>query len=244
MSTANKTGQAPLASGRPEQAGPPLLLLALITTVLFLAGLFISALMAKGFPPAPTAPAATVTKYFQHHRSAVRTAAALQFGSSVPLAIYSATVSARLRRLGIVAPGATIALAGGLLSSAFLALSALIGWVLSRPEVVADQTLIRALQDFQFAAAGPAHVVFLGLLVAGVAVPGLFTGILPRPTVVVGLVIALLAELSTLSLAADDLGYLLPIARFPALIWLIVVAVQLPLRPRAFTGLGRSRPAA
>jgi hypothetical protein len=41
-------------------------------------------------------------------------------------------------------------------------------------------------------------------------------------------VIAVIAELSTLSLIFPVLAILLPIARFPALIWLVVAGVLLP----------------
>jgi hypothetical protein len=213
---------------RQQQGGPPLGVLALISTLLFLAGLFIAAAVAKGFPPAPTASAATIQKYFHDHRSATRVAALFQFGSAVPLALYAATVSARLRNLGVRAPGATIALAGGLLSAGFLAVSALISWVLSRSEVVADPALVRAFQDLGYITGGPGHVVFLGLLAAGVAVPALFTRTLPRPLVIAGLVFAVVAEFSTLSIATDSLAVLLPIGRFPLLLWLIIAGFLLP----------------
>ncbi|MCU1657557.1 MAG: hypothetical protein JWO57_2213 [Pseudonocardiales bacterium] len=211
-----------------QQGGPPLGVLAVVSAVLFLIGLFAAAVVAKGFPPAPTATAATIEKYFHDHRSAARVSALFQFAAAVPLALYAATASARLRNLGIRAPGATIALAGGLLSAAFLAVSALTSWVLSRAEVVSDPTLVRAFQDLGYITGGPGHVVFLGLLVAGIAVPALFTQLLPRPVVFVGLLFAAIAELSTLSIATDKLAVLLPIARFPILIWLIVAGFQLP----------------
>ncbi|MBV9516244.1 MAG: hypothetical protein JO280_19700, partial [Mycobacteriaceae bacterium] len=59
------------------------------------------------------------------------------FGSCVPLAIYAATASVRLRQLGVTAPGATIALAGGVLAAGALGLCAVVLWTLSRPEVTA-----------------------------------------------------------------------------------------------------------
>jgi hypothetical protein len=68
----------------------------------------------------------------------VRVSAFLQFGAAIPLAIYAATVSTRVRTLGIRAPGATIAQIGGVLAAAFLALAGLVSWVLSGPEVLAD----------------------------------------------------------------------------------------------------------
>jgi hypothetical protein len=51
------------------------------------------------------------TGYVAGHHSAAVAIAVGTFGSSIPLAIYAATASARLRQLGITAPGATIALA-------------------------------------------------------------------------------------------------------------------------------------
>jgi hypothetical protein len=154
----------------------------------------------------------------------------------VPLVIYAATVSARLRQLGITAPGATIALAGGVLASATLSLSGLLNWTLSRPEVSADTALVRALSTLSFLVGGPGHVVPLGLLIAGIAVPSVIAGLLPRSVAWVGIAIAVVAELSALALVFAPLNILLPIARFPALIWLVVTGVLLPAkRPSTVT---------
>jgi hypothetical protein len=90
------------------------------------------------------------------------------------------------------------------------------------------EPLVRALHDLSFLTGGPAHVVFLGLLVAGVAVPGLLLGLLPRTLAVAGLVIAAIAELATLALVWPQLSVLIPVARFPGLLWLIAVGFTLP----------------
>jgi len=78
-------------------------------------------------------------------------------------------------------------------------------------------------------------VVFLGLLIAGIAVPGLLLGLLPRPVAVAGLFIAVVAEVATVSLIWDGAAVLLPIARFPGLVWLVVVGFLLP-RHRSHRG--------
>lgn len=109
-----------------------------------------------------------------------------------------------------------------------LALSGLLGWVLARPAVRGETAPVRALHDLSFLTGGVAHVVFLGLLVAGVAVPGLLLGLLPRAVAATGLAIAAVAELATVSLVWDGAAVLLPIARFPALIWLVVAGYGLP----------------
>lgn len=214
---------------RGPQGGPPLGVLAVVSTALLLAGLALSAALG-GTVPSPYAGAAEITDYFAGRPEAALAAGVLAFASAVPLAIYAATASARLRQLGVTAPGATIALAGGVLAAGALAFSGLFLWVLSRPGVAVSTPVVRALHDLAFVTGGVAHVVFLGLLLAGVAVPGLILGLLPRPLAWAGLVIAAVAGLSTLSLLAPALSVLLPLARFPALAWLIAAGFLLPLR--------------
>jgi hypothetical protein len=203
--------------------------LAVVSTVLLVAGLAVSAALG-GTVPSPYAGGAEIRHYFVSAPEAARAGGVLVFASAVPLAIYAATASARLRQLGVTAPGATIALAGGVLASGALAFSGLFLWVLSRPGVAGSTSVVRALHDLVFVTGGVAHVVFLGLLLAGVAVPGLIVGLLPRPLAWAGLVIAAVAELSTLSLLAPALSVLLPLARFPGLAWLIAAGFLLPRR--------------
>ncbi|WP_433060575.1 hypothetical protein [Dactylosporangium sp. CS-033363] len=218
---------------RRMQGGPHLGALGIVVAALFLVGLVLGTALAGGHPyPSPFGDSAAIVAYFRDNPDAVRIGGAFQFGAAIPLAIYAATVSARLHQLGIRVPGPTIALAGGLLASAFLALSGLIGWTLSRTEVQDDPALVRALQFLNFGAGGVAHVVPLGLLLAGIAVPGLLARLLPKWLAWAGLVIAGIAELSTLALLVDGASYLLPVARFTALAWLIAAGFLLP-RQRA-----------
>jgi hypothetical protein len=183
-----------------------------------------------GVMPLPYGPAAAVQAYVGTQRVAVRVIAVAMFGASVPLAIYAATASTRLRQLGVTAPGATIALAGGILAAGALGLAGLFGWTLSRPEVTADAPLVVAIYFLVFLVGGPGHIVALGLLVAGIAVPSLILGLTPRPLAWAGLVIAVLAELTTLVLVWPQLGVILPIARVSALSWLVLTGALLPLR--------------
>jgi hypothetical protein len=204
-------------------------LLAVISLVLLLGGIAIGVALG-GVMPLPYGADAAIQAYVRAEPVALHTIAVGVFASSVPLAIYAATASARLRQLGVTAPGATIALAGGVLAAGALGMSGLITWVLSRPGIGADGSLVRALYYLAFLTGGPAHVVTLGLLVAGMAVPGLIVGLLPRPVAWTGLAIAALAELTTLVLVWPELGFLLPVARLGALLWLVVAGALLPLR--------------
>ena len=216
-------------AGRRHQGGPPLVLLAVISLVLLLGGLVI-AVAIGGAMPLPYGTGASIQAYVGGHPVAAQVIGVAVFGSAVPLGIYAATASARLRQLGVTAPGATIALAGGILAAGALGLSGLLAWTLSRPEVTADENLVRALYYLIFLIGGPAHVVALGLLVAGMAVPSVILRLLPRPLAVAGLAIAGLAELTTLVLVWPALGFLLPIARLGALIWLVAAGALMPLR--------------
>lgn len=183
-----------------------------------------------GVMPLPYGPAAAVQQYVRAEPRAVQVMAVAVFGSSVPLAIYAATASARLRQLGVTAPGATIALAGGILAAGALGLAGLAGWTLSRPELSGDIALVRALYFLVFLLGGVGHIVALGLLVAGMSVPSLVLGLLPRPLAFTGLAVAGLSELTTLVLIWPMLGPVLPVARVSALAWLLVAGARLPLR--------------
>jgi hypothetical protein len=205
-------------------------LLAVVFTALFLAGIVLGVVFADGRAfPSPFGSATDILAYFRDRQLAVRISAFLQFAAAIPLAIYAATANARLHQLGIRAPGATIALAGGLLAAAFMACSALVSWVLSRPDVADEPVIVRALQDLAFITGGPGHVVPLGLLIAGISVPGLLARLLPRWLTIAGLVIAALAELTTLTLLVADASFLLPVARFTGLAWLVIAGFLLPL---------------
>ena len=228
MNDSLEDGNSP-ARQRRRQGGPPLAPVAAICLGLLVGGLAIGVALG-GVMPLPYGPAAAVQQYVGAQPVAIQVIAVAVFGSSVPLAIYSATASARLRQLGVTAPGATIALAGGTLAAGALGLTGLLGWTLSRREVSADGTLVRELYYLVFLVGGPGHIVALGLLVAGMAVPSLILGLLPRWLAWVGLAIAALCELATLVLIWPTLGPILPVARVSALAWLVLAGARLPLR--------------
>jgi hypothetical protein len=183
-----------------------------------------------GVMPLPYGPVGPVQAYVRAQPVAVHVIATATFGSSLPLAIYAATAGARLRQLGATAPAATIALTGGVLAAGSLGLTGLVGWTLSRPEVSADTALVRALYYLVFLVGGPGHMAALGLLVVGISVPSLTLRLTPRTVAWTGVVIAALAELTTLVLVWPRLGVVLPIARVSALGWLVVAGALLPRR--------------
>jgi len=217
-----------------RHAGPPLAVPAAVFTGLSLVSLVIGALMTGGTPPPiPFDATDESLRYFVDHSTAVRIAAFLQFGSAIPLGIFTATVVSRFQFLGVNVAGITIALFGGLAASFFCASSGLTLWVLSSPGVAELASNARVLQLLAFATGGPGHVVTLGLLLAGISIAGGVTRKLPRWVMWFGVVVATIAELSTLTLISEGAAFLLPLARFPAFIWMLCVAFTLPSRRHA-----------
>jgi hypothetical protein len=219
-----------ISSSEPERPvrhrGPSLLALAIVFVALFVAGLVVVAAMTHGGHfPSPLDPTANADTFFADHAEAVRLGAFFQLGAAVPLAIFAATASSRLRFLGIEASGASIAAIGGALASGMAALSALVQWALSQPHVEGG---VRALHLLAFAAGGPGFVVPFGLLIAGVAVTGGLARKVPRWVMWSGLAVAAVAELSSLSIVLAPAMYLLPLARFTGFIWMIVAGATLP----------------
>jgi hypothetical protein len=209
---------------------------ALISVALFVASLVVAAAAGGGPFPSPYDDTSDVIAFFSAHRTTVQVAAALQFASAVPLTILAASLSSRVRYLGFArVPGVLIASSGGTLASGMLATSALAQWVLSRPGTATNQSIVRPLADLAFATGGPGAVVFLGLLVAGLAVPAAVGRLLPRPVWVAGVAFAAIAELSTIALLSRPAAVLLPIARFGSLAWLIAAAALLPTSRRGTT---------
>jgi hypothetical protein len=205
----------------------PLDLLASINVGLLFGGVGIGVALG-GVMPLPYGPGTAVVVYVRTEPVAVQIMAVAVFASSVPLLIYAAAAATRLRQLGATALTATIALSAGTLAAGGLGLTGLLGWTLSRPDVTTDAVLARTIYLLVFLVGGPGHIVALGLLVGGMALPSLTLRLVPRPLAWAGLAIAALCEVAMLVLAWPSLGVILPIARVSALLWLVVAGASLP----------------
>ncbi|MFT4220589.1 MAG: hypothetical protein QM611_08745 [Microbacterium sp.] len=209
--------------------GPNLGILGLASLGLLVGSLISMAVLSGGGTiTSPFAGTETVSGFFADHGFAVRFASMLQLGSAIPLGLYAATMYARQQRLGIRVPGPNIGLFGGVAAAILLAVSAIVTWTQSQDVVSANPELTHALSYVSFAAGGFAHVLGLGLLVAGIAVPVLLLRLVPVWFAWTGLVVAGLAELSFLTMVLEPLQFLIPIGRFGSLIWLVAAGFLLP----------------
>ena len=222
----------PTVASRSRHAGPNPGVVAAVFTALFLAGLVpVTLLVGDTHFPAPSQPAAEITAYFREHAAKVGICAFFQFGAAIPLGIYTATMTSRLRFLGVRVAGVDIALFGGLAASFLTFISALTQWTLARPGMAADPTLTQALYHLIFATGGPGYSVPVGLLYAGIAIPALVMRLLPRWLAIAGIALGVIGELSALSLVFPGALFLIPLTRFPGFVWLILAGFKLRAGP-------------
>ena len=223
-----------------KHLGPNPGVLAIIYTLLFNVGLFFvisfrapehlaaSATAVRPYFPGPWESAQTIVAYFQSHPTAVLMCAFFQFGAAIPLGLFAATMTSRLQFLGVRAAGVFIALFGGFMVTINIATSALVLWVMSYPGIAQEAGVLRAFYYVVFAIGGVGFSVPMGLLIAGISVPSLIMRLLPKWLAVFGLVLAVIGELSALSLVIPKLLFLIPLTRFPSFIWLILAGFKLP----------------
>jgi hypothetical protein len=222
-------------TGTPEHArprrpdGPPPGIVATVGLALTVASVTVAAALSGGEPIiSPMRPTADVANYYFAHRGAAVAAGFFTFGTSVPIGIFAATVYSRQLKLGIRVPGPKISFFGGIAASVLVGLSGLATWVLGQHVAGQPDALIQTIALLAFAAGGPGFVVAVGLLIAGIAVPGLILGLVPRWLAWIGLILAALSELSLFSLLLPHATVLLPVGRFLGLLWLVVTGFLLP----------------
>lgn len=207
-----------------HHSGPPLLLPAVTYSILVIAG----AVTIGSTMSTPHDAAHQAADYVNAIAGSLRLGSFFEFGSSIPLLVFIATVVSRLRFLRVRAAGEMIALCGGLGAAAMLMFSALCGWSITRPGVGDTDSVVRALQALSFAGGGPGVVVPFGLFIAGVSVTAGLDRLIPRWLMILGVVVAVACELAALTLLFWNAAYSIPIGRFLGIIWMIAITITLP----------------
>jgi len=213
---------------------PPLGWLAIVFGALFI-GSIAAIFVLTGFAayPIPYDPIDQLQNYYTRFPGPVRVVSFLQLGASIPLGLYAATFVSRLLFLRINVAGVHIALFGGVAASVFLGVTGVATWIVSQPGVAVDAGAMRVASLLAFASGGFAHTAALGLLLAGVSVPSLAFGVMRRWICWFGLGVAVVCELSTISMLFPAASLLLPLGRFPALIWMIAAGFAMPTKRMA-----------
>jgi hypothetical protein len=220
-----------------EHRGPHPGIVATVYVALFFINLY-TVLSGGASFPRPGDPLEKTAAVIGNFTSAFQWSAFLQFGAAITLLIFTAAVTSRLSFLGVKVTGVTIALAGGIIASAMTALSAVSGWIMTQPGMTANLAVMHAVQLLGFVTGGVAYSAGLGLLMAGVSVPCLFGRFMPRWLAWLGLVLAVIAELTSLYLIAPQVALLLPIARFGSYVWMIGTGFMLVKKPNPARAAG------
>ena len=220
--------EAVRSAGR--HASPNLGMLAVVYVILKIASVFpVSAFGSKPpFFPALNAPTIEVVSYFSAHSFPVLLCAFLQIGAAIPLGLFAACIFSRLRFLGLTAAGAYIAFFGGMLAAINEFSSGAVISVMARSLVAQDGPLVQAFHYLAVVLGGPGFTMPFGLLMAGISVIAGFRKLLPKWIVIFGLLLAVIGELSWLSIVIPKLNFLIPLARWPGFIWLIFAGFKLP----------------
>jgi hypothetical protein len=220
---------APTSDIRKAAPGPHPGAVAVVSAVLFVISLVVLGSPAAGtrFPRPSDAPSA-MQAYFLANAAHAQLCAFFQFGAALTLGIFTAAATNRLQSLGVRVTGVRIALFGGWLAAFNSLLVAALLWVLAQPGVAQNASAVQTVYLFAFALGGTGYAAALGLLCAGLSVPALASGLLPRWLAICGLVLAVIGELSWFGLIAPPFDICIPLTRFPGYLWIIAAGFALP----------------
>src|ERR1700730_9541230 len=208
--------------------GPNSGIVAAVFVVLFFAGLMpVTAFGGMPYFPGPTASVNDMVPFFSQRPAGTLLWAFLQFGSAVPLGVFTMSMVARLKFLGVRAAGADMALFGGLAPAMGLVIASCVLWAMTYPGIPQDANLLQALYRVSFGLGGPGYSVFFGLLAAGISVTAGLCKLLLKGIVILGLVVAVAGELSWFEILNVKLLPLIPLARFPGFVWMIAAGFSL-----------------
>ena len=208
--------------------GPNSGIVAAVFVVLFFAGLMpVTAFGGMPYFTGPTASVNEMVAFFSQRQAGTLLCTFLQFGSAVPLGVFTMSMVARLKFLGVRAAGADMALFGGLATAMGLVISPCVLWAMTYPGIPQDANLLQTLYRVSFGLGGPGYSVFFGLLAAGISVTAGLYKLLPNWIVILGLVVAVAGELSWFEILNVKLLPLIPLTRFPGFVWMIAAGFSL-----------------
>lgn len=179
--------------------------------------------------PLPGTDADHLLEYFIVNAGVLTSVGMLQLGAAVALAAFVATATHCLEDVTDRAPVA-VALVGGSVAAAMMALSGLITAAGGASALHLDRPTVALLHQLSFFVGGVGFIVFLGLLIAGTAVAAWVAGLVPRWLGMGSVAVAAVAETSILSLAIEPLTLTIPLARLIGTLALLGLALSLSTR--------------
>jgi hypothetical protein len=221
-----------VAKPAPRFRGPHTGFVATVFVLLFITALVpVTAFGGMPYFPGPAASVGEMVNFFSHRQAAVLLCAFFQFGSAIPLGIFTATMVARLKFLGVRAAGLEIAAFGGLATAIGMIIGTSFLWATTYPGVSSNADLVQAIYRIAFGIGGPGYSVPFGLLAAGISIPAAFSRLLPKWVVILGIGVGVVGVLSWFEMLNVQLVPLIPLTRFPGFVWIIAAGFTVGKRP-------------
>lgn len=177
--------------------------------------------------PTPYDPVEKAQQYYTDFADIARINSFFIFWSALPLGIFTALATGRLKTLNISARGVGIAAFGGYSAAIFIGFSGLCTWILSQPGIASDPGITRGIQLLGFAAGGTGNVTTAGLLMAGISVTAGLAKQVSKWIMSSGLILAAISVVSMINMIIPQASVLLPVGRFLGMIWLITAGFSL-----------------
>lgn len=182
--------------------------------------------------PTPYDPVEKAQEYYGNFQVVIQTYAFFIFWSALPLGIFTAFVTNRLKLFCNNHRGIGIATFGGYAAAIFIAFSWLCTWVLPQPGIASEPGITRGIQLLGFQAGGTGNVVMSGLLILGISVTAGLAKAIPKWVKWFGIVLAVISLVSMLNMVFPQASILLPLGRFLGMIWLVIAGFSISRFPR------------
>ncbi|GIG69949.1 hypothetical protein [Phytomonospora endophytica] len=170
---------------------------------------------------------AEIAEYLRGNGGALKLQATLQTASVLALLFFVVLTASRL-----TAPFRQLAVAGGVLAAATTTVSAAVTAVMAQDAVIAEESLLPALQWLGFLTGGPGHALWFAPLLIGLGLGARRAGLLPGWLGVAGAVLGAMASLSVVSIAVFYASAAIPLGRYGSFLWILLAVPFLVRRSR------------
>ena len=215
------------AQSSERHPGPNLLLL----TLIYLAFLVLGPSQVSASFHIPLDSASKAVAFVAASGGSIKWGSFFELASAMPLCVFIATTTSRLRFLGVRAAGESIAFLGGIIATTMLMLSALSTWSLTRPGVprTPPAQCTRCRRSVSSAGALDSSSLSVCFWLA-YFLPPAYQDSCPDGSCGWELSLPLLpGELASFTLVNFTAGYFIPVGRFISILWMIALSLTLPV---------------
>lgn len=199
-----------------------------IYVAVFMAGFVHMLATSPAAYPAPWSSTNQILAFYTSAQTQNVVNAITQALAGMALMAFTAVLSSEISRHSYSRVPTRLVQAGGMSAGIFLLLSAISCWLLARPEIIADVSVLRLVQDFSFATGGIIHILSLTLLIGTPSAVAIgIKGWLPKRLGLLGVIVVVAAFLGVFSFAFEAAAIFLPIARFASFAWIVMASTIL-----------------